>query len=168
MSISIKRLQLEYKNIMKRKPSEFEVWTIADDIFNWGAKIKGPENSPYEDGVFELKISFPSNYPFKPPKISFVTKIWHPNISKTSGEICLDILKTGRWSAVLKVPQILLSIVSLLTDPNAGDPLNSEAGSMYRKDLESYNEKVREYVNEYARPSELSGSTKENPVTDNQ
>ena len=152
MLIATKRLQLEYKNMIKNKneSSIYHVWMKNDDLFHWGAKIMGPKDSPYENGIFELKIIFPPNYPFNPPNISFVTTIWHPNISCESGSICLDILDRGIWSAALKTPQVLLSLISLLTDPNAGDPLNSKAGRMYRDEKDEYNRTVREYIKKYA------------------
>ena len=79
-----------------------------NDLFTWEAKIIGPENSPYHNGVFKLRIEFPQDYPFKPPKIVFLTKIYHCNIN-SSGGICLDILK-DMWSPALTVNKILLSI----------------------------------------------------------
>ena len=102
-----------------------------------------------------MNIKFPSNYPHSPhsphspPSIYFVTQIWHPNVDPKSGYVCLDIL-ANNWSAALKTPGVLLSLISLLTDPNAEDPLNSNAGDMYMKREDEYNEKVIEYVNTYA------------------
>ena len=81
----------------------------------------GPEDSAYTGGVFFLNIHFPTDYPFKPPKVQFVTKIYHPNIN-SNGSICLDILK-DQWSPALTISKVLLSISSLLTDANPDDPL---------------------------------------------
>jgi len=78
----------------------------------------GPEGSPYAGGVFFLKIQFPQDYPFKPPKVTFRTRIYHCNIN-SQGAICLDILKDN-WSPALTTSKVLLSICSLLTDPNPG------------------------------------------------
>merc|ERR1711991_359585 len=90
-----------------------------DNIFKWSATISGPSESPYEGGIFYLDINLPDSYPIKPPVISFKTKIFHPNIS-SSGAICLDILKSS-WSPALTIQKTLLSISSLLTDPNPDD-----------------------------------------------
>ena len=85
------------------------------------ATILGPTDSPFEGGVFFLNIHFPTDYPFKPPKFAFTTRIYHPNIN-SNGAICLDILRS-QWSPALTVAKVLLSICSLLCDPNPDDPL---------------------------------------------
>ena len=91
----------------------------GDDLFTWTATILGPEDSPYQGGIFFLDITFPHDYPFKPPRVVFLTKVYHPNVAST-GAICLDILKDA-WSPALTISRVLLSISSLLTDPNPGD-----------------------------------------------
>merc|ERR1712118_43584 len=88
------------------------------------ATIMGPSDSPYQGGVFFLNINFPSDYPFKPPKCHFTTKIYHCNVN-SNGAICLDILK-DQWSPALTISKVLLSISSLLTDCNPADPLVPE------------------------------------------
>ena len=90
----------------------------------------GPKDSPYEDGVFFMSITFPSDYPFKAPKCSFTTKIYHPNIN-ANGSICLDILK-DQWSPALTISKVLLSISSLLCDANPDDPLVPEIAQIYK------------------------------------
>ena len=96
----------------------------------------GPEDSPYQGGVFFLSIHFPNDYPFKPPKVTFQTKIYHPNVN-SNGAICLDVLK-DQWSPALTVSKILLSISSLLNDPNPDDPLVPEIAQIYKADKSSY------------------------------
>jgi ubiquitin-conjugating enzyme E2 D/E len=108
----------------------------------------GPTDSPYVGGVFNLEIHFPADYPFKPPKVVFQTKIYHPNISK-SGAICLDILKDN-WSPALTISKTLLSICSLLTDPNPKDPLVPEIADLYMNDRATYTAKAREWTLKYA------------------
>ncbi|XP_049997208.1 ubiquitin-conjugating enzyme E2 D4 isoform X2 [Alexandromys fortis] len=93
-------------------------------------------DSPYQGGVFFLTIHFPTDYPFKPPKVAFTTKIYHPNIN-SSGSICLDILRS-QWSPALTVSKVLLSICSLLCDPNPDDPLVPEIAHTYKADREKY------------------------------
>jgi ubiquitin-conjugating enzyme (huntingtin interacting protein 2) len=83
--------------------------------------IEGPEGSPYAAGIFLLDICLPQSYPFEPPRVKFVTKIWHPNVSSESGAICIDILKTA-WSPALSIKTVLLSIQYMLQVPEPDDP----------------------------------------------
>lgn len=118
------------------------------NIFKWSSTLIGPKDSPYEGGVFILHINFPNNYPFKPPEVTFKTKIFHPNIS-SSGSICLDILQS-QWSPALTICKTLLSISSLLTDPNPDDPLDATAGNMYKTDRNAFIIKAKNMTNQYA------------------
>ncbi|MFQ6645305.1 hypothetical protein Gotur_020157 [Gossypium turneri] len=108
----------------------FVIGPVAEDMFHWQATIMGPSDSPYAGGVFLVSIHFPPDYPFKPPKVAFRTKVFHPNIN-SNGSICLDILKE-QWSPALTISKVLLSICSLLTDPNPDDPLVPEIAHMYK------------------------------------
>ena len=90
----------------------------GDNIYEWVSTILGPPGSVYEGGVFFLDIHFSPEYPFKPPKVTFRTRIYHCNIN-SQGVICLDILKDN-WSPALTVSKVLLSVCSLLTDCNPG------------------------------------------------
>ena len=105
-------------------------------------------SAPYEGGVYKIKLNFVDKYPFEPPKCQFVTKMYHPNIDM-AGRICLDILKSN-WSPALSIAKMILSIISLLSDPNPNSPLNGEAGQLYLKDKETYNNKIKEYTKNYA------------------
>nr|XP_009673642.1 PREDICTED: ubiquitin-conjugating enzyme E2 D1 isoform X2 [Struthio camelus australis] len=93
-------------------------------------------DSAYQGGVFFLTVHFPTDYPFKPPKIAFTTKIYHPNIN-SNGSICLDILRS-QWSPALTVSKVLLSICSLLCDPNPDDPLVPDIAQIYKSDKEKF------------------------------
>ena len=126
-----RRIRTELKELSEDPPSNCSAGMEGDDIYNWEATIMGPQGSVYEGGVFHLAISFPPNYPFKPPKVKFLTKIYHPNINM-SGGICLDILKDN-WSPALTVSKLLLSISSLLTEPNPDDRLNPICASVNSK-----------------------------------
>jgi len=108
----------------------------------------GPPDSPYEGGVFFLDIQFPQDYPFKPPKVRFTTKIYHCNVNDQGG-ICLDILK-GEWSPALTISKVLLSICSLLTDPNPDDPLVAEIARVYKNDKNKHDATAREWTRKYA------------------
>ncbi|RGB31957.1 ubiquitin-conjugating enzyme/RWD-like protein [Rhizophagus diaphanus] len=121
---------------------------VEDDLYHWQASIMGPADSPYSGGVFFLLIHFPMDYPFKPPKVTFTTKIYHPNIDK-NGSICLDILKEN-WSPALTISKVLLSILSIFTDPNPDDPLVHEIAQVYKNDRTRYETTVREWTRKYA------------------
>nr|GBL54609.1 Ubiquitin-conjugating enzyme E2 [Araneus ventricosus]GBL54672.1 Ubiquitin-conjugating enzyme E2 [Araneus ventricosus] len=108
----------------------------------------GPPDSPYQGGVFFLSIRFPKNYPFKPPKVKFTTKIYHPNIDN-NGNICLDILDTA-WSPALTVPKVLLSVCSLMCDPYPNSPLRAEIAWIYKTNRKMYNELARKYTMKHA------------------
>lgn len=143
----LKRLQKEVSE-MKNPPENCSAGPNGDELNKWTATIIGPQGSPYEGGIFTLSINFPSEYPFKPPTIRFITKVYHPNIS-SDGSICLDILK-DQWSPALTIPRVLLSICSLLTDPNPNDPLVPEIARLYKDNRAQYEIKAREWTVQYA------------------
>jgi len=102
------------------------------DLLNWTATVAGPSETPYADLTFKLSFSFPSNYPLAAPTVLFKTPIYHPNID-FSGRICLDILK-DKWSAIYNVQTVLLSLQSLLGEPNNASPLNGQAAEFWDND----------------------------------
>jgi ubiquitin-conjugating enzyme E2 D/E len=148
--MAIKRLQKEISDIEKDTDAatNCSAGVQNGDLFKWQATIIGPEETPYEGGVFSLDISFPADYPFKPPKITFETKIYHPNINANGG-ICLDILK-DQWSPALNTIKVLLSICSLLADPNPNDPLVPEIAQLYKTNKPEFNRRAKEYTQKYA------------------
>ncbi len=146
--MSIKRLKKELEELEKDPPVNCSAGVINDDIHTWEATIIGPEKTPYENGIFKLSIIFPDNYPFKPPKVKFNNRIFHPNINK-QGSICLDILNKN-WSPALTVSKLLLSISSLLSDPNPDDPLDLRAAEIYNKSREEYFATAKTYTMKYA------------------
>mmetsp|Transcript_33031 Transcript_33031/g.51653 ORF Transcript_33031/g.51653 Transcript_33031/m.51653 type:complete len:149 (-) Transcript_33031:47-493(-) len=147
--MALKRIQREYAEFRKDPPAYTSAGPVNDsDMMNWKATIIGPEDSPYQGGVFSLNIHFPADYPFKPPKMVFTTKIYHPNIS-SSGGICLDILK-DQWSPALTISKVLLSICSLLTDPNPDDPLVPDIAQTYVRDRKKFNATAREWTRKFA------------------
>eukprot|EP01091_Cochliopodium_minus_P013566 TRINITY_DN439_c0_g1_i1.p1 TRINITY_DN439_c0_g1~~TRINITY_DN439_c0_g1_i1.p1 ORF type:complete len:157 (+),score=30.50 TRINITY_DN439_c0_g1_i1:29-472(+) len=146
--MALRRIQKELKELKVDPPSNCSGGPLGDDLFHWSATITGPDDSPYQGGLFFLDINFPADYPFKPPKIKFVTKVYHPNIAST-GVICLDILKDN-WSPALTVSRVLLSISSLLCDPNPEDPLVPEIAKLYKQDRKQFEINARVWTQKMA------------------
>jgi ubiquitin-conjugating enzyme E2 D len=146
--MALKRIQKELNEINEDPLSSCIAGPVGDDMFNWSATLMGPKDSPYEGGIFFLDIIFPGDYPFKPPRITFNNKIYHCNISN-SGIICLDILK-DHWSPALTLSKILLSISSLLTDPNPDDPLVPQIANLLKLDKEKHDINAKSWTLEYA------------------
>ena len=147
--MATRRIQKELQELSKDTPANCSAGPESDnDIFRWRATIIGPTETPYENGIFNLVISFPPDYPFKAPHITFETKVYHPNIN-ANGSICLDILKT-QWSPALSITKVLLSICSLLSDPNPDDPLVPEIANLYKTNREQFNKNAKEYTMKYA------------------
>jgi len=163
----IARVQKEYKSYLqyKEKMGDKADYSINldndNDLSKMNIKFKGPANSPYENGIFKLFIEIPKEYPFHPPKVTFKTKIIHPNISPETGYICLDILKEkseynqSGWSPIQNIDKIILSLISLLNDPNPDSPLNGEAAVLYKDNRNEYNLKVISFVEMYASSDKL-------------
>ena len=146
--MSTRRIQKEYADLQKECIENCSAGPRKDNLYIWDAMILGPIDSPYVGGVFNLEIHFPSDYPFKAPKVMFITKIYHPNIN-SYGAICLDILK-DQWSPALTISKTLLSICSLLTDPNPKDPLEPEIAQLYIQNKSAYEETARLWTRKYA------------------
>jgi ubiquitin-conjugating enzyme E2 D/E len=142
------RLQKELIEIQKNPPHNCYAGPFGDNIYHWEAQIFGPIGTPYENGIFKLNIHFPLEYPFKPPKITFVTKVYHPNIN-TAGSICLDILK-DRWSPALSISKVLLSICSLLDEPNPDDPLEPDIANEYKSNKNKFISTAKQWTVKYA------------------
>merc|ERR1711975_49425 len=143
-----KRINKELQDLGKDPPANCSAGPVGDDLFHWQATIMGPPDSPYTGGVFFLDIHFPPDYPFKPPKVMFTTKIYHPNVN-SNGSICLDILN-AQWSPALTTSKVILSICSLLTDPNPDDPLVPEIARVYKDNIGKYNATAKEWTQKYA------------------
>ncbi|PUU74124.1 ubiquitin-conjugating enzyme/RWD-like protein [Tuber borchii] len=131
-----KRLQTELMQLMMSTTPGISAFPTDGNLQQWTGTINGPEGTPYESLTFKLSLEFPSNYPMAPPTVLFTTPMFHPNVDM-SGRICLDILK-DKWSAVYNVQSILLSLQSLLGEPNNKSPLNGQAAELWDKDPKEY------------------------------
>ncbi|XP_063003337.1 ubiquitin-conjugating enzyme E2 R1 [Elgaria multicarinata webbii] len=146
---SQKALLLELKGLQEEPVEGFRVSLVDEgDLYNWEVAIFGPPNTHYEGGYFKARLRFPVDYPYSPPAFRFLTKMWHPNIYET-GDVCISILHppvddpqsgelpSERWNPTQNVRTILLSVISLLNEPNTFSPANVDASVMYRKWKES-------------------------------
>lgn len=147
--MAARRITKELADLRKDPPSNCSAGPeVETDLFKWEGVIYGPADSPYANGFFRLKISFPLDYPFKPPHVQFITKIYHPNIN-ASGLICLDILKQ-QWSPALTISKVLLSITSLLNDPNPDDPFVPDIANLYKTNRAAYEAEARAWTLRFA------------------
>jgi len=147
--MALRRIKKELDEINKDNQKIYSAGpTGSENFFDWEAKLTGPLGTPYEGGTFYLKIIFPSDYPFKPPNVSFLTPIYHCNVNK-NGNICMDILKS-EWSPALTISKVLLSISSLLSEPNPDDPLVPDIARLYKKNIKEHNNKAKLFTNKYA------------------
>jgi ubiquitin-conjugating enzyme E2 R len=155
---AVRALQLELKKINDEPVEGFQVRLANDDnIFEWQVAIFGPPGTLYEGGYFKALMKFPHDYPYSPPTVKFLTKMWHPNIYE-NGEVCISILHppvddpqsgelpSERWNPTQNVRTILLSIISLLNEPNTFSPANVDASVAFRKWRDSKG-KEKDYAN---------------------
>jgi len=147
------RLFKEFKMLADDKTSNVSAILVNDNIYHWQATMIGPLDTVYEGGVFNLDIHIPEDYPHKPPKIQFITKVYHPNINST-GHICLDILKESSWSAAQTIRTLLISIMSLLDNPNPDDPLVGRIAKEYTDNRKVFNKNARKMVEEETKRQE--------------
>ncbi|XP_045883261.1 ubiquitin-conjugating enzyme E2 E3-like [Meles meles] len=148
LSTSAKRIQKELAEITLDPPPNCSAGPKGDNIYEWRSTILGPPGSVYEGGVFFLDITFSSDYPFKPPKVTFRTRIHHCNIN-SQGVTCLDILKDN-WSPALTISKVLLSMCSLLTDCNPADPLVGSIATQYLTNRAEHDRIARQWTKRYA------------------
>ncbi|KAK3601813.1 hypothetical protein CHS0354_041728 [Potamilus streckersoni] len=148
MALKLIRKQLELVHNELRLEDGFSAGPLEDDLLHWQASIQGPADSPYAGGQFWLKIQFSADYPLKPPKVWFSTKIFHPNVDE-KGKICVDFL-LSEWKPSFTVMYILQALCSLLLHPNADNPAVPQIADMYQKDREKFDATARQWTEQYA------------------
>lgn len=143
-----KRIVKETERLMAEPVPGINAVPHEDNLRYFDVTIHGPSQSPYEGGIFKLELFLPDDYPMTPPKIRFLTKIYHPNIDKL-GRICLDVLKSN-WSPALQIRTILLSIQALLGAPNPDDPLANDVAQRWKEDEQAAIQTAREWTRTHA------------------
>lgn len=114
-----------------------EIQIVNDDLFNWNLIVDGPEQTPFIGGKFVVNLDFNDNYPFKPPKIKFVTKIYHPNVNDQTGEICTQAIDAA-WVPTLSANFIIQSVLTVIKTPNADNALNADAALKFKSNHNQY------------------------------
>lgn len=162
-NIAVQRIKREFKEVVSSEEAakcNVKVELKNDNFTELIGQIAGPPDTPYEGGTFVLDIKIPETYPFNPPKVQFVTKIWHPNISSVTGAICLDILK-DQWAAAMTLRTVLLSLQALLAAAEPDDPQDAVVARQYKEKYEIFAQTAQHWANRYA------GGSKPIPDLDN-
>ncbi|ORY56624.1 ubiquitin-conjugating enzyme/RWD-like protein [Pseudomassariella vexata] len=147
------------------------IWAKADNsnMYRWDIWIEGPANTVYEGGIFKLKMELPEGsapsgtggYPFKPPKINFTTRIYHPNVTNdNTGDICLSLIKTDVWKPASKIKGVLEAVRQLLIEPNPDDPLETRIAEEYKNNRAEFEKNAKSYVQRYAKDTLKENSSK--------
>mmetsp|Transcript_8757 Transcript_8757/g.26034 ORF Transcript_8757/g.26034 Transcript_8757/m.26034 type:complete len:159 (+) Transcript_8757:71-547(+) len=147
-SLLPRRIVKETQRLLSEPAPGISATPYSDNLRYFSVIIQGPAGSPYEGGIFSLELFLPEEYPMAPPKVRFLTKMYHPNIDKI-GRICLDILK-DKWSPALQIRTVLLSIQALLSAPNPDDPLDNEVAEMWKRDEPQALKKAQECTRQHA------------------
>ena len=154
--MSLKILQSEYKQYLKEPNYFYSIKPNIKNFYIWDVLLIGPPDTPFEGGIFECIFEFPQNYPMKPPSFKFITSFPHPNVYN-DGKMCISILHDGidefgyeniseRWSSSQNVNSILMSILSIISEPNFESPANVDAAQLWKKDYSSYKNMIYKII----------------------
>lgn len=153
------RIQKELKEIENDKASGVTVQLQGNSLQRLIGFVPGPRDTPYEGGLFLVDIELGDQYPFVAPKMRFITKVWHPNVSSASGAICLDILK-DQWSPALTLKTALLSLQALLSSPQPDDPQDAVVAKQYLSELTKFNSTAKYWTEAFANPNQHNDEDK--------
>ena len=145
-SASLRRVLKEFQKLQQEPQEGWQLY-MTEDAMSWKAVLSGLP-APYENGRWLVTLTFPSDFPFKPPRVQFVTGVYHCNISQ-DGKLCLPLLM-DQWSAAFSVSRVLKSISELLLNPNPDNPLEAWKGEMCRVDLDKYNTEAAQHTLQHA------------------
>jgi ubiquitin-conjugating enzyme E2 T len=151
-STAISRMQKEVRDLQADPPPGVWAAPKTSNLLAIEAQLRGPEGTVYEGGVFRLDVDIPPRYPFEPPKVRFLTPVYHPNIDG-EGRICINTLNpppTGAWKPSLTVAAVLASLGLLLADPNPDDGLLAEVSEEFKHRREVFDAKARDMTKRHA------------------
>jgi ubiquitin-protein ligase len=145
-----KRVMKEINDMAMDCPDWFRVSFPTQNALDWEVAMHGPTRTPYEGGIFRISIKLPRGYPFKPPKVSFLTKVYHPNLSTDHGGIHLDILK-DEWSPALTIHKVITACSNFLAEPDADNPRELGIRNQFKDDYNKFCKTAREWTEKYAK-----------------
>lgn len=156
--VAIRRITSEYKKSLGE-----EFYSIAyeeSNVFDCVITLHGPPGTPYENGKFKLQFQFPKDYPWTPPTVQFLTKVYHPNVDYNTGEICLSLLDKDNkdetaWRPAHNISSVMVSIQSFFMDPNVDDPMNPRIAAEFRSHRDKFEDMARKWTKKYAIDGEV-------------
>ncbi|KAJ8768483.1 hypothetical protein K2173_022572 [Erythroxylum novogranatense] len=158
MSSPSKRREMD---LMKLLMTDYKVEIVNDNMQEFFVEFSGPKESPYEGGLWRIRVELPDAYPYKSPSIGFVNKIYHPNVDEMSGSVCLDVINQT-WSPMFDLVNVFeVFLPQLLLYPNPSDPLNGEAAALMMRDRIAYEQRIKEYCEKYAKQEDIGSKPEE-------
>ncbi|XP_076473009.1 ubiquitin-conjugating enzyme E2 L3-like [Babylonia areolata] len=150
-----KRLGKELEEIRKSPPKALREINVDESNMLCWSGLLAPDNAPYNKGAFRIEINFPAEYPFKPPKVTFKTKIYHPNIDE-KGQVCLPIISAENWKPATKTDQVVRSLIELINAPEPEHPLRADLAEEFTKDRKKFMKNAEDFTKKHSekRPPE--------------
>ncbi|TGZ82539.1 ubiquitin-conjugating enzyme [Ascodesmis nigricans] len=148
---SSKRITKEYGELENDPIPGVTIKPIDQDMYNWDIEMSGPAGTPYANGTFKVRLTLPTEYPFKPPTIAFKTKIYHPNVSNDDkGNMCLGMLRTDDWKPSCKLRTVLTLAMKLLNEPDTNDAVETSIVEQMKSNHDAYVQRAKEWTKTYA------------------
>ncbi|KAF6737512.1 Ubiquitin-conjugating enzyme E2 L3 [Oryzias melastigma] len=152
---NFRNIQVEESNLLSWQGLIVPVSSSSSSVLPILGKASPPkpsvyfqDNPPYDKGAFRIEIIFPTEYPFKPPKITFKTKIYHPNIDE-KGQVCLPVISAENWKPATKTDQVIQSLIALVNDPQPEHPLRADLAEEYSKDRKKFLKNAEEFTKKH-------------------
>jgi len=143
-----RRLQKELSDIQNGNHKSFRNINVDErNMLQWQGLLV-PDKEPYNKAAFKIQIEFPAEYPFKPPKLTFLTKIYHPNIDE-KGQVCLPIIAPENWKPATKTEQVVESLIALINDPEPEHPLRADVAEEFTKERKKFMKNAADHASKF-------------------